>query len=255
MKKFKEDTYYKVDSNALRFIEENYSIDDLYPSEDGNWKIKQDIWDKIYKKDIDKARTYIKEHQDELLKKVNDGLFNELWNKYCTGSLSKWEMDSVSCYFHPHELQHVNNIQYCIENYFTLSESPEIDRIYNIKGKQVPIFKLHRIAGTVLDRNKLKHSVTLLTTDGVVTVKIYGPVFSKYDKQISEKRADGTKKVVERSWFTRGNKIIVTGIRIEGDGFLAKKYNATPFNLIELIKEVKEDGELVLQNKRADEFE
>ena len=105
--------------------------------------------------------------------------------------------------------------------------------------------------GTVLDRDKSKRLVTLLTTSGVVTVRIYGDAFTHYDRQISEKLPNGKKRIVERSWFTRGNKVIITGVR-RGDNFLAKKYKATPYPLVELITEVREDNSLVIQSARAE---
>jgi hypothetical protein len=75
--------------------------------------------------------------------------------------------------------------------------------------------KIFRIAGTVLDRDKAKKTVTLLTTDGVVTVKVFGQVFAHYDKLISERGADGKKHVIEKSIFNRGNKIIVSSKKVE----------------------------------------
>ena len=47
--------------------------------------------------------------------------------------------------------------------------------------------------------------------------------FSMFDKQISEKNPDGTKTIKEKSWFNRGNMIIVQGMR-SGDTFIPKKY-------------------------------
>ena len=87
---------------------------------------------------------------------------------------------------------------------------------------------------------------------GVVTVKIYGDAFSHYDRQISEKGADGKKHVVEKSWFSRGNKIIVTGIRQEESYFLAKKYSRTPFHLVELITNINEDGTIDSRGERME---
>jgi DNA polymerase-3 subunit alpha len=104
----------------------------------------------------------------------------------------------------------------------------------------------------VLDRDKAKKTVTLLTTSGVVTVKIYGGVFAQYDKQISERGADGKKHVVEKSMFTRGNKIIVCGVR-DGDGFRAKKYSRTPFHLVEQIVEVHDDGTMISRARQENE--
>ena len=157
-------------------------------------------------------------------------------------------MDSVSFYSHEHELAAVDMRRCGLESFRNLPDQPEIERILNFKGKQVPLFKLSRICGTVLDRDKAKKIVTLLTTTGVVTVKVYGGVFAQYDKQISERGADGKKHVIEKSLFTRGNKIIVTGIR-EGDAFIAKKYSRTPYHLIEQITAIREDGTLVTHNR------
>ena len=251
LKKFKDGDYYFVDDIALAFLDKNYSIDELYPTENG-MKIKQTTWDKIYKKEMDAVRSFIKEHHDELLDSMNNKLISDMWNKYCLGSLSKWEMDAVSCYFHDHELKNANLDNYGVVDYFDLPENPEIDRIIPIKGKQVPLFKIRRIAGTVLDRDKNKKNVTLLTTSGVVTVKIYGDVFTQYDKQISEKGADGKKHVLERSWFSRGNKIIVTGIRQENI-FLAKKYAATPYHLVEQITTIDEEGNIKIKAERIEQ--
>ena len=179
---------------------------------------------------------------------VNDKLTFDMWHKYCEGTISKWEMDSISCYIHPHELYRADLEQYGIDEFEFLSRTPEIDRYIPIKGKQIPLFKLHRIAGTVLDRDKAKKTVTLLTTSGVVLVKIYGGAFVNYDSQISERDASGKKHVLRKSEFKRGNKIIVTGLRNEDD-FIAKKYKNTPWHLIETISNISENGELEINNR------
>jgi DNA polymerase-3 subunit alpha len=154
-------------------------------------------------------------------------------------------MDSVSFYSHNHELEYVDLDRYGFSDFWDLPEEPEIERVIPIKGKYVPILRLHRIIGTVLDRDKAKKTVTLLTTRGVVTVKIFGGVFAQYDKQISERGADGKKHVIEKSMFSRGNKIIVCGVR-DGDSFRAKKYSKTPWHLIEQITDVHEDGSVTI---------
>jgi DNA polymerase-3 subunit alpha len=160
-------------------------------------------------------------------------------------------MDAVSFYSHEHELANINKDRYEITDFSKIPENPVGERVLPIKGRQIPIFKLYRIAGTILDKDKTKKTVTLLTTDGVVTVKIFGQVFAHYDKQISEKGADGKKHVIEKSWLSRGNKIIVTGIK-QSDGFLAKKYNRTPYHLVELITEVNADGSLRTREERME---
>jgi DNA polymerase-3 subunit alpha len=187
-------------------------------------------------------RPYVQKHAAELLVAVNNRLMSDTWDKYCTGSLSKWEMDSVSFYSHEHELAKVDRELYEFSDFYELPEEPEIERTIPIKGKYVPILRLSRIYGTVLDRDKAKKTVTLLTPSGVVTVKIFGGVFANYDKQISERGADGKKHVIEKSTFSRGNKIVVVGVRDGENTFRAKKYSKTPYHLVEQIVEVYDNG-------------
>ena len=252
LKKMKMDSnYYGLDNIAFRFIEKYFDIDKAIPDglTESGFKIRQDVWDKIYQNQMDIIRPYIKRNHDYLLKSVNDRLTADIWNKYCLGDYSKWEMDSVSFYSHEHELSGIDNELYLIDNFFDLSEIPEVERVIPIKGKQVPIFRLHRIAGTVLDRDKAKKTVQLLTPDGVVSVKVYG-AFEAYDRQISEKGPDGKKHIIEKSMFTRGNKIIVTGIRQE-ESFVAKVYSRTPWHRIEQIVDVQGD-QLIIKADRSE---
>ena len=253
LKKFKEDNYFLLNNIAFKFYSENFDVDILVPGDtESGFKIDQKVWDKIYQKKMDPIRNYIKKNQEELLNKVNSKLTEDVWNKYCVGSISKWEMDSISCYIHQHELTWVDNEEYGFSDFFNLPDEPEIDKYFPAKGtgKMIPLYKLRRIAGTVLDRDKSKKLVTLLTTSGVVTVKIYGGVFAQYDKQISQKGADGHKHVIEKSMFSRGNKIIVTGVRQE-DSFLAKTYAKTPYHKVEQIVDVN-NGRLTIKAERAE---
>ena len=255
IKKLKEDSiYYGMDNIAFNFYEKNFDVDKLEASEtsESGMKIKQLTWDNIYQRQMDLIRPYIKKHHDELLKAVNDRLTSDVWNKYCLGNISKWEMEAISCYIHDHELIEVDHDRYGWDHFDDLPVDPQIERYIPIKGKMIPILRLNRIAGTVLDRDKSKKTVTLLTTDGVVTVKIYGGVFAQYDKQISEKGADGHKHVLRKSEFSRGNKIVVTGVRDGDNEFRAKTYSKTPFHLVETISEII-DGEVIIDNRQDDE--
>ena len=256
VKKLKNGLFYDFDNRAFEFYEKNYDMDLLVASEtsESGFAIYQKAWDRIYTKGMDPVRNYIKENLPELLDKLNHMLFTENWNKYASGSISKWEMDAVSCYFHEHELANVAEYDYDFADFADLPEEPIVDRVVTIKGKQVPLFKIERIMGTVLDRDKNKKTVTLLTKSGVVTVKVFGQVFSNYDKQISVKGADGKKHVIEKSFFSRGNKIVVSGIRRE-DSFIAKKYSKTPWHLVELITDITPYGDIVTCGTRAGEEE
>ena len=151
-------------------------------------------------------------------------------------------MDSLGFYYHDHELKSLKNEVYGIVNYFNLDEEPEIEHTFTTKdGSEISLFKISRIAGTVIDKDKNKSSVMLLTPDGVVTVKVWKNQFAAWDKQISERGADGVKHVVEKSWFSRGNKLIITGIRRD-DTFIPKKYKNTEFDIFEKIIKMDEKG-------------
>ena len=254
IKKFKDGAYYQLDNIAYPFFESNFDVDKLIPNQnaESGFVVQQTVWDNIYKKNMDVIRPWVRANASDLLIAINDKLVENIVNKYAMGNISQWEMDSISCYIHDHELINVDYYDNGLTNYFQLSDEPEIDRIIPTKdGKKIPLLKIHRIAGTVLDRDKAKKTVTLLTREGVVTVKIFGDVFTHYDRQISEKQADGKKKVLEKSWFSRGNKIIVTGIRRD-EQFFAKKYKNTPYHLVSLITDVDEYGNIIIQDERLE---
>lgn len=258
LRKFLDDDKktYLLNDVAFGFYEKNFDMDKLKEDSraESGFSILKTSWKPIYDSYMAKVRPYVQSHNQDLLKAVNDRLESDMWNKYCKGSLSKWEMDSVSFYSHPHELAGADLSAYNCVDYFSLPEEPVIETEIMIKGKKIPLYKIVRIAGTVLDRDKNKHSVTLLTTSGVVTVKIFGTVFAHYDKQISERGNDGKKHVIEKSWFARGSKIIVSGIR-RGEVFLGKKYARTPWHLVEKIESVDEDGHVVVRHERAGDEE
>ena len=123
------------------------------------------------------------------------------------------------------------------------------DYFFKRNNNQIPIYKLYRIAGTVLNKNDARHSVSLLTTTGVVNVKFRKEYFSLFDKQISERGLDGVKHVKEKSWFNRGSMIVVMGIR-SGDDFISKKYASSGGHQLYKIDEIHEDGSLTLRSDR-----
>ena len=242
--------YYRLDEKAYNFYEKNYNVDLIENIED-NIYIQQKTWDKIYKKEMETVKAYITAHP-ELLINLNNLLFQEMWDKYALGNISKWEMDSLSFYHGPHELNNISEM-YNIVNYFNLSETPEIDKIFTKGDKQIVLYKLKTIAGTVIDKNKAKHTVTLLTTNGVVNVKFYKTQFAKYDRQLSERDNEGKKHVIEKSWFTRGNKLMIIGIRRD-DFFIPKNYSNSRFSSsIILIDNINENGIITSKSTREDE--
>ena len=73
--------------------------------------------------------------------------------------------------------------------------------------------------------------------------------YANFKKQISVVQPNGEKKVVEKSWFTRGRKLLITGCRRE-DQFVAKTYANTEGHQLYLIEDVEEDGSIKIRHDR-----
>ena len=248
LKKNKYKEYYYMSLNDLDFYSDNYDNEGLEVIQNVPC-IKQKIWDKIYQRTMDTARDWLKENQEEVLNNYNDILFNETWKKYAADNISAWEMESLCFYYHDHELKNIDKAKYGIVNFFDLPSNPEVDYFFKRAGKEIPIFKLYKIAGTIISKNNTKSSVVLLTTDGVVNVKFTKEYYAMYNRQISQVQSDGTKKVLEKGWFTRGTKIMLTGYRRE-DTFVTKTYKSTPTHQLYRIVNIT-DSSMTLEHERT----
>ena len=210
--------------------------------------ILQTDWDNIYQKYMDTARNWLKLNQEEVLKEYNKKLFLATWNKYATGNISHWEMESLCFYYHKHELADIDTQKYGITDFDTLSPEPDVDYFFKRGGAQLPIYKLRKIIGTVIAKNDNKSTVTLLTTSGVVNVKFTREYYAMFKRQISEVGADGVKHVVEKGWFSRGNMLMVTGFRRD-DMFVGKTYKNTGSHQLYKILDV-DGADFKLQHER-----
>jgi DNA polymerase-3 subunit alpha len=219
---------------------------------DGVPIIEQSIWKKkIYDVYMDSIRNYLKEHQEETLREYNNLLFMDEWNKYIkNNNLASWEMDSLCFYYHDHELKNIDKAKYGIVNFFDYPSEPLIDSFWRRGNREIPIYQLYRIAGTVISKDDVRHTISLLTTDGVVSVKFNRDMYAMYKRQLSEVQSDGTKKVTEKGWFTRGTKLVINGFRRD-DQFFAKKYSKTQGHTIYKITEINENGEITIENERG----
>ena len=241
-------TDYNLDVRAMDFLV-SMGYDGLIIQKGDFYLLGVKTWDKIYQKWMDTFRTWIAENKQEIMVKLNNIIFTQEWNKYAQGTLSAWEMEVLCFYYHEHELNNINKDKYGLREFNSLPEEPIVDRTFTKGGKEIKMYKLTKICGTCLAKNKDKAMVTLLTTSGVVTVKFRKEYFNMFDKQISEPQPDGKKKIKERSWFNRGSMIVVTGMRNEEE-FLAKRYNSTPGHTLYKIDEILPNGDLRLRNER-----
>ena len=238
--------YYNLDPRAINFLCE-IGQDGLI---DTNFHVSVKAWDKVYQKWMDVFRNWIAANKQQLLDNLNFTVFQEDWNKYAgDGNLSRWEMNAVGFYYHDHELSKLNKFKYGITDFQMIPEEPVIETYRKVKGKTYNQYCLYKICGTCISKDKNKGHVVLLTTSGVITIKFRKEYFALFDKQVSVKNPDGTKTIIERSWFNKGNMIMVMGFRSE-DAFIPKKYSTSIGEQLYHIDKINSDGSLELRHER-----
>ena len=257
-KNCKQDEYFNLDKpNYYKFYSSFFDIDELESIGDNSIGISQKKWKKMYDNKMFPAKTYLKEHQEEMLAAYNSKLFDEMWDKYACGNYSSWEMAALGMYYHEHELAHVDTKIYDIVPFNSLNSQPQVERYFKKGGNKIPIFKLNRIMGTVIAKDDAHSSISVLTVDsGVVTVKMNRDYFAMYNRRISEVQSDGSKKIIEQGWFQKGTLVVLNGIR-RGDSFFLKSYKSAKNKSHQLYKitKVYPDGRIDMTNQRAGEEE
>lgn len=244
----------KLDNVATTFFLQVYTMDSVVGVNGVDYMISE----QKFIKESEKYQTQLREwmNRPEIIQAYNESIFNEQYGELMSQSVSEWEMNSVGYYYSGHELANVQNELYGIEDYFSMPEEPvaydHYSRWINGERKWLPKFKISRIAGTVVDSNNDKHTVTLLTVNGIVNVKLDKGRYVHYNQKLSTvDEATGKKTKVEDSWFTRGTKIVVCGYR-KGFNFRAYKYADTIYtHIISKITKVNADGTLELKVERG----
>ena len=101
--------YYLLDNQFaepffFQHFETNMIEDKDYEyDENGNILIKKGSLDREYNKLIKDFKEKILNNK-ELINAVNEKRFQDLWNEKVKGTISKWEMDALSFYYHEHRL-------------------------------------------------------------------------------------------------------------------------------------------------------
>lgn len=243
----KGNTYYELDERAINFLTE---INELNLVKNNHIMLTKD-WDNIYQSWMNIYRDWIAQNKSEILKKLNIEIFKEDWNKYAKkANLSAWEMEVLCFYYHEHELANINKAKYGIIDFSKLPDTPTVARTFQKNGYTINIYNLNKICGTCIAKDKNHSSISLLTTEGVVEVKFPKTYFPMFDKQISRKNPDGTKTVIEKSWFTRGTALVVQGVRM-GDSFMSKNYANSNSHQLYKITSTDSDGDITLCSERA----
>ena len=249
-KNCKKGDYLLLDKpNYYRFYSKFFDVDALEVV-DNTVGITQKQWKKMYDKGMLPAKEYFQENQKELLDKLNNSIIQEQWDKYAAGSYSSWEMESLGMYYHDHELANVRNELYGFSDFESLPVNPVKERSFKKNGKEIPLYHIDRIIGTVIAKDDAHSSISVLTPKNtVITAKMTRDYFATYNRRISEIQLDGTKKNIEPGWFQKGTLVALGGIR-RGDTFFLKKYSKTKFHQLYKITQVNKDGTIDMTHCR-----
>ena len=244
--------------NTLKFFNEYYA-DNLtlgkdYDTIPSGYAVKKAAFDRVTNKYMSELKDWLASDEacDLFYRAEKKKAFDDVWDKYCTGSVSHWEMQSLHYYYHEHELAHVNTSRYRIVDFDSLPEAPTVLGTKKGRdGQDIPVYDVKAICGTVINSDNNKHIVTLLTHNGkVVDVKFYAGSYIYYNKVLSTIDEKGTKHRIEGSWFDRGTLLLISGVRRELS-FLPKTDWSKGFkHSVQLITRVNEDGSLTLKEDR-----
>lgn len=256
--------YVLTDRDALNFFYDqfrdrlNQAKDEYSLMPGGVVAVKKSALEREVKKAIEPLMAYMNspEGLQAFANACRKARVDELKAKYCLGAPAEWEMEQLSFYHGAHELSRVDQKAYGIQDFFQMPETPETEEYIGRDGTKRQVPKVTAIAGTVVDADNLKHIVQLLTTTGVVGVKMYGDLYNRYKQRLTSlDRSSGKKTLLDESWFKRGTKLIVYGFRRE-EGFVAKgaRINGHQRQLCR-IDSISQSGVLALSFSRRQEQE
>lgn len=252
IRKARYKTFYKLDERALSFYDTILDHSKLSYMNDGEYLtlIEQKYVDNYYDAQMLKIKNYIAANHTELLNQVNQILFEEQWLKYGMENIGQGEMQSMRMYVHDHELANVS-LPYPISDFEEMEEE-EGDGNFFIEGKIIPRYVIRHIVGTVIDKSKIKHKITVLTPSGPAEVKIWKNQFAFYDQTLLDPNT-AEKTVLQDSFFEIGTHLMLSGMR-RGNQFVLKKYKNTKVDdvIMKINLRVDEDSELEAKIKPED---
>lgn len=251
--KFKSKTLYWLNQKALKYFENHCKSSMVegvdYWFENDRWIVVDKSLEKLLAPSIETLKDYI--NTPEFLDKFNKARAKQSMIESVDGlDVNRWSLDSCSFYSKQHEYADVDAVKYNITPFEQLPEEP-VFITQSFRGREWKQFSLSQIIGVVLARNDNNHIVTILDYhDNVVNVKFDGGLYAYLKQQMSIVNSDGTKTVTDKSWFTRGQGLILTGYRY-GDDFRIKNYSRSvfPYKVIR-VDGINDDGSLELTTER-----
>lgn len=201
----------KVDSVLGEFFVNNVPLD--YELDDEKIMVNQKEFNKWFNKEIAPIKDWLKtEEALELEVKVRR---KEFWKENCSNTVEQWYFEALNFYPYNHFLSKTNLDT--MFDYQSFNEIPATPQVETYVGKnKFPVYKTFVLAGTVVDKNNVKKTVTLLTEDGIAICKLGDDLFSKINKVVK------TGDVKNDPWTTKGTNLVLLGVR-DGNSFRVKR--------------------------------
>lgn len=258
---FKTKKHYIVEEQFGKpYLTEHY-LDDMTEGKDYYYENDQMIvidkaLEKVLKNDLERLKAAL--NLPEVIDSYNYLMFEQLYKDSVKDDIhhpnvNAWSFDATSYYhYDAHELENIDYKEFNLSHFNELPEEPQfIERHYGKRSWRQ--YDISKICGTVVDRDDNKHIVYLLTPDNIVVgVKFNGGQYSWYKQAISEVHEDGTKTILDPSWFSRGTLLMIAGYRNE-DNFRAKRYKNTIFQ--HTVTKILDVNTFELQTERVNEDE
>ena len=227
---------------------------DEYGFIDGNIFIREAPFNKFVDQTLAELMAHLNSPEGlaEYHKLEVENEINALEEKHASGTVAAWEMETMCFYHEQHELALLNEVLYNVKNFDMLPEYPVPRKVLNKSGEERDVYDLCAVTGTVIANNNTKHTVTVLTKYGVITLKLFSTLYTEYNQKISIMNPDKPKEkiVLDDSWFKRGKLIIAYGFRRE-NMFNVRMDRSEGFpRSIGLIENLNVDGTAVIRYKR-----
>lgn len=231
----------------------NISKDD-YGYLDDKIILREAPFTKLVDEFLAELMTYLNspEGLDQYHKLEVEAEIKSLEEKHASGTIASWEMETMCFYHEAHELASLNDVYYNVKNFEQLPEYPQGRIVQTKSGEEREVFDLCTVAGTVIANNNTKHTVTILTKFGVVTLKLFSQLYTDFNQKFSVMNPSKPKEkiVIDDSWFKRGKLIIAYGYRKE-NMFNVRVDRSEGFpRSIGLIENVRIDGMAEIRYKR-----
>lgn len=229
----KTNGYYYLSEEALNKVKLlGFNIEFTF-NDDGRMIVEKTKLQNTFKKQTEPLNAFLK--SEEALVTYNRMLLNKEWIKKFFGDLLDWEMDSIRTYIGTEHGMDKYDLSYLpIKNFSELDEGKKIDDFK---------YELQLIAGTVISSDKDKHTLGILTKDGVVKIKMSKQAFAQYN-QIDSVKEGKAKTILSDTWFKAGTHLIIQGFK-QGEIFMAKGYKSSTYPIFIKVLGKNKEGKTI----------